>query len=387
MSNINTENINGAYPIAGQDNDSQGFRDNFTNIKNNFALARSEITDLENKAVLKSSLSGSTLNNDMAGSLLSSATIRDFREIRFDLSEVQGEVTVNHANGHYQTMSLLGDVSLRFTGFPGNTLGRIRVEIQVNSTTHRVNLPPEVTLGTDGIIGLVITETSRVISYNQTGTYVYEFTSRNGGSIISIEESFRARNYISSPTLKLETYTPSATGAEGHTAGMIAVSEGSLHICDAEHDGATNIWKPIKAGTESYSLSTTWPVTSSTLVDVPLGFTTQAGRIYRFDALLPFRHTATESSTHTFGVFFESGTCNYLVEQQSSPTSSFSAYSGSESNSASSVVTTESNQMRFARITGTYTNEESSPVFIRAATSDGLLEILAGASISVQVVN
>jgi hypothetical protein len=36
MSNINPNNINGSYPIAGQDNDSQGFRDNFTNILNNF---------------------------------------------------------------------------------------------------------------------------------------------------------------------------------------------------------------------------------------------------------------------------------------------------------------------------------------------------------------
>ena len=33
-SNINAFNIDGTFPIAGQDNPSQGFRDNFTNIKN-----------------------------------------------------------------------------------------------------------------------------------------------------------------------------------------------------------------------------------------------------------------------------------------------------------------------------------------------------------------
>ena len=47
-SNINPNNINGNFPIAGQDNDSQGFRDNFTNILNNFSFAASEITDLQN---------------------------------------------------------------------------------------------------------------------------------------------------------------------------------------------------------------------------------------------------------------------------------------------------------------------------------------------------
>jgi hypothetical protein len=47
-SNINPNNINGNYPVAGQDNDSQGFRDNFTNISNNFSFAATEITGLQN---------------------------------------------------------------------------------------------------------------------------------------------------------------------------------------------------------------------------------------------------------------------------------------------------------------------------------------------------
>lgn len=47
-SNINPNNINGNFPVAGQDNDSQGFRDNFTNILNNFSFAATEINDLQN---------------------------------------------------------------------------------------------------------------------------------------------------------------------------------------------------------------------------------------------------------------------------------------------------------------------------------------------------
>ena len=41
-SNINSNNVDGTFPIAGQDNDSQGFRDNFTNIKTNFTNAKTE---------------------------------------------------------------------------------------------------------------------------------------------------------------------------------------------------------------------------------------------------------------------------------------------------------------------------------------------------------
>jgi hypothetical protein len=64
MSLINPNNINGGFPVFGQDNPTQGFRDNFTNIKNNLNFAKAEIEDLQAKAVLKSALTGDTLNND-----------------------------------------------------------------------------------------------------------------------------------------------------------------------------------------------------------------------------------------------------------------------------------------------------------------------------------
>ena len=51
-SNINPNNIDTTYPVAGQDNDSQGFRDNFTNIKNNFTEAQTELNDLQTKVWL-----------------------------------------------------------------------------------------------------------------------------------------------------------------------------------------------------------------------------------------------------------------------------------------------------------------------------------------------
>lgn len=46
-SSIISSTIDETYPVAGQDNDSQGFRDNFTIIKDNFAYAKSEIEALQ----------------------------------------------------------------------------------------------------------------------------------------------------------------------------------------------------------------------------------------------------------------------------------------------------------------------------------------------------
>ena len=63
-SNINTSNINRSYPIAGQDNDTQGFRDNFTNIAYNLNIAGAEITALQ----------ASTYSNAIAASFLTTYT-------------------------------------------------------------------------------------------------------------------------------------------------------------------------------------------------------------------------------------------------------------------------------------------------------------------------
>ena len=47
--NIGT--INGDYPVAGQDNDSQGFRDNFTKIKTELTNAHADLTSLDTNTV------------------------------------------------------------------------------------------------------------------------------------------------------------------------------------------------------------------------------------------------------------------------------------------------------------------------------------------------
>jgi hypothetical protein len=116
-SNINPQNIDGAYPVAGQDNDSQGFRDNFTNTRTNFTYAADEISDLQAKAVLKAALVGTTLNNDMGGSLLSNAQTQDMSETRVALGTVSGNQTINYAAGSYYTVTTSGSITLAFSNF------------------------------------------------------------------------------------------------------------------------------------------------------------------------------------------------------------------------------------------------------------------------------
>ena len=59
-SNINSDAIDALYPVAGQDNDSQGFRDNFSTIKNSLATAKTEITTLQTILLKKMQITIST---------------------------------------------------------------------------------------------------------------------------------------------------------------------------------------------------------------------------------------------------------------------------------------------------------------------------------------
>jgi hypothetical protein len=49
-SKINPTTIDITYPIAGQDNDTQGFRNNFASTQTNFLIASSEISELQSQA-------------------------------------------------------------------------------------------------------------------------------------------------------------------------------------------------------------------------------------------------------------------------------------------------------------------------------------------------
>lgn len=204
-SNINPNDIDGTYPVAGQDNNSQGFRDNFTNTKTNFAYAADEITDLQNKAVLKSALTGSTLNNDMAGSVLSNAQLQNMSETKVSLGTVTGSQTIDYSAGPYYTLITSGSVSLSFTNWPtAGTLGRCRVQINVTNVAHTLTLPVAVSVGTSNIQGI----NSNVITFSKTGVFEFEFETSDNGSTISIFDLNRNLDPIYLPSK--EDLAPSA---------------------------------------------------------------------------------------------------------------------------------------------------------------------------------
>lgn len=261
-SNINPNNIDGAYPVAGQDNDSQGFRDNFTNTKTNFDYAAAEITDLQNKAVLKAALTGSTLNNNMAGSLLSNAQLQDMSETRVALGTISGTATIDYSAGPYYTLTTSGSVSLSFTNFStAGTVSRVRVQITVSNTAHTLTLPAAVQVGISNIQGI----NSNVITFGQTGTYEFEFETGDAGTTITIIDQNRNLDPIYLPSSEdlgdtaaasLTKTTSYFSTAAPETATLAAGSPGQVKVFAMYLDTGNMVITVTNAGWKSSGTGT-----------------------------------------------------------------------------------------------------------------------------------
>ena len=99
-SNIISGTIDGAYPVAGVDNNTQGFRDNFTIIKTGLATATSEITALQaNTAKLNES-------NDFNGTDIADANFSLNTEKYHNIGTVITGQNISFLNGHHQSLSI-----------------------------------------------------------------------------------------------------------------------------------------------------------------------------------------------------------------------------------------------------------------------------------------
>ena len=235
MSQINTNGINTNYPVPGQNNSSQGFRDNFAQIKNGLNTASSEITDLQNKAVLKAALNNSVLNNDMANTLISNCSTSGWRATTYNLGNALAGtvlVDVNKADVHYGTVT--GNVTLQFGSWaPVNTESKVILKLTVANTDAVVSLPSQV-VSANNNYGVTILENYANIANVATITapadvqvLEYEFKSIDCGNTISVSPVNRPFQ-----STQIINRDPPPTGVPGDTSGAVAVGNtiGQLHV-------------------------------------------------------------------------------------------------------------------------------------------------------------
>lgn len=228
-SQINPNDINGDYPVAGVSNNTQGMRDNFTNIKTNFQYAEDEINDLQSKGLFKAALTGTTLDNNMANNVIYNAQVRGIAGTVVTIAATSGTVNIDCNAGPYQTISITGNITLAFdsaTWPPSGTFGMIRLRVTVDAAGRTMTLPASVSQGTNTIQGLL----SNVLTFAAAGTFEFGFSTINAGTTIVMYDFVRPLDYYTDTVTIANTAvsTNAGTGAL-IVAGGVGIS-GNLYV-------------------------------------------------------------------------------------------------------------------------------------------------------------
>ena len=177
-SNINYLSINENFPVAGQDNDTQVFRDNFDTIKTSLRVAKEEITTLQSDSA------SLVVDNDFNLKLIQRAVFQNNRMKKFLVEGGEpitvSPVTIDYENGNYQIFKIGANISFDFLNFPGDpvlsetssdTVGKTTIELYGDGSARTV------TFTTSG---------STVIKKNSTFPGVLTVTSTTDPVIIEI---------------------------------------------------------------------------------------------------------------------------------------------------------------------------------------------------------
>ena len=188
---INFAAINENFPVAGQDNDTQVFRDNFDTIKTNFSTAKTEITDLQDNVARTDG------DNDFLYNIVGSVTLQDayLRKKDYGSAIVAGTQDISFKQAMYHIVKFGANTSLSFSEFPTGAvditglgqIGKATLELYGDGTARTITFitsggtvikkspgfPGSVTVtsATDPVIIEVWQHSDAVIWLNYLGLY------------------------------------------------------------------------------------------------------------------------------------------------------------------------------------------------------------------------
>ena len=165
-SSINSA-VNDNFPIAGQDNDTQVFRDNFNTIKTSLASAKTEINELLGAAARLDN------TNDFGLNLVQNALLQNNREQKWNGGAPStSPITIDFQNGSYQIYIINHAATMEFFQFPGDPVftaettpigwGKVTLELYSDGTPRILSFATSAgtTIKTDPDFPAVVTLTS-----------------------------------------------------------------------------------------------------------------------------------------------------------------------------------------------------------------------------------
>ena len=134
MSDIITNTIDATYPVAGQDNNSQGFRDNFSGIKTALTVAKAEIQALETGSARIN------VDNDFNGVLIDNAKVRRLYAAVEGLGTRYASFSIDTRDADFFHTVIGAPLTITFGNWPEDDLYRkITLRIRSDGSSRQVD--------------------------------------------------------------------------------------------------------------------------------------------------------------------------------------------------------------------------------------------------------
>lgn len=233
-SRVNPNSINPNFPLPNQDNDSRGFRENFTSIRDNFIYLRDELDDLQSKVVLKAPLTNrSSVDNTFTSNLASLVNVglqSDY--YKYTTRTGAGTLLLDYAANNNYYITTADKINIQIQNWPGvGFIGHMRLWFNVTSSQHTVTFPQSVSLGTTVVQGW----SGQTLSFRDAGVYCFNLYTADAGATVLIEDLSRSK--------RIENRTPLPGGRAGDVRGMTAYDDVFFYVCVGNYDGVNTIWK------------------------------------------------------------------------------------------------------------------------------------------------
>lgn len=182
-SNINFTDIDETYPKAGIDNNSQGFRDNFSLIKTNFSSAKDEIEFLQGNAII------ANVNNNLRNGTLANVAFKTSFDVAYTITVDEGLANYNIAIANYQSLSLDSDTTLSITGVSpyADRLETIKLRVIVSDPSYSLTWPSSVSVNLDHVPNTL----GQVTKFGDVGEYEFELSTLDNGTSWMIKDLTR----------------------------------------------------------------------------------------------------------------------------------------------------------------------------------------------------
>lgn len=173
-----TGQIDPAFPIAGRDNNSQGFRDNFDNIKTGLTNAVSALTGLNTNTPKLDA------DNNFNGKVIENAETRQVYGSVLNNGSTPISELIDLRQAQYFTYTINASLTLTFSQWPAaDKFAKFYIDVKSDGTAR--------TLTFASTSGTIVPATGLTLPYNLSadGTirYVFEVWTVNGGNTIFIK--------------------------------------------------------------------------------------------------------------------------------------------------------------------------------------------------------